>query len=184
MILPGEATEIGDADHAGHLLQCRHDDPALDFRKFHQVFGIRFQRVTVDFAGRASHRQKGRLDAGGQADLADVLYDALALPVVIGAVAEDYRDDGETERAARAHVHQSGSTGQRPLQWNGDLLLDFFGGQPRRLRDHLRGDVADVRICLYRHLSPGVVAENGKQDRHHYYDEPFAEADADDCINH
>ena len=66
LILHGETAEVVDVDHAGHLLQCRDDDPALDFRKLHQVLGVRLQRITVDFADRAGYRIEARLDAGGR----------------------------------------------------------------------------------------------------------------------
>ena len=69
LILHGETAEVVNVDHAGHLLQCRDNDPTLDFRKFHQVLGVRLQRIAVDFTNRACYRIEARLDAGGQIDL-------------------------------------------------------------------------------------------------------------------
>src|SRR5208283_4315238 len=53
LILFGKTAEIGDTYHAGHLLKGGHDGPSLELRKFHQVFGVRLQRISVDFARRA-----------------------------------------------------------------------------------------------------------------------------------
>ena len=78
LILHGESAEIIDVSHAGHLLQCRYNDPALDLRKLHQVLGVRLQRVAVDFADRARYRIEARLDAGREVDLVDALRDPLA----------------------------------------------------------------------------------------------------------
>ena len=68
--LHGEAAEVVDIGHARHLFERRDDDPALDLGKLHQVLAVGFQRVAVDFAGRARHRVEAGLDAGGQGDLA------------------------------------------------------------------------------------------------------------------
>ena len=167
LILHGEAAEIIDVSHAGHLLQCRDDDPALDFRKLHQVLGIRLQGVAVDFADRTGYRIEARLDAGREGYLIDALRDPLARPVVFGAVAKHQGNERQAERAARTYGRQAGCAGQRPLQRDRYLLFDFLGGQSRRRGGNLCGDIADFRISFDRHFRPGVIAENGKQDRHH-----------------
>ena len=63
-------------------------------------------------------------------------------------------DERQTERAARAHHREPGRAIELALERNGDLLLDFLGGEARRLGDDLRGSVGDIRVGFDRQLGP------------------------------
>jgi hypothetical protein len=90
----------------------------------------------------------------------------------------------EPESAAGTHHCLSRRAVEFAFERDGDLLLDFFGGQPRCLRYNLGGCVCDVGVRLDRELGPGIVPIDGDKnaDPRHY--EPLAECEDDEPINH
>ena len=70
------------------------------------------------------------------------------------------------------------------LERNGDLLLDLFGGEARRLGDDLRFGIGDVRIGFDGELGPRIVAVDRGKDADHRHDQALAQREADEPINH
>ncbi len=95
-----EAAEHVDIGHARHLLQRRHDGPVLQLGQLHQILRIRLQRIAVDLARGARDRIEAGRDARRQGHLRQPLGDALALPVILGAVLEGHGDQRQAEGAA------------------------------------------------------------------------------------
>jgi hypothetical protein len=126
------------------LLECGHHDPSLDFREVPQALRVGFQRVTVDFADRRGQRIEARRDPRRERDVLYAFENALARPVILGAIAEDERYQGQAERALRPYDHEAGGAIELPFQRDGDLLFDFFCRQARGLGDDLRRDIRNV----------------------------------------
>ncbi len=80
---------------------------------------------------------------------------AFAVFEIRGFVLEDQLDIGETKNRERTEMGNARDTVHPDLKWNGDLLLDLFGGDPRPLRNDFDVVIGDVGICLDRELVKG-----------------------------
>src|SRR5262249_20497167 len=98
----GDPPERGDIRNAWYLLESRNYHPALNFGQLPQSVGIGLQRVAVDFADRRGKRIETRGDPRRERDVLNALEDSLPRPVILGAVAKDECNQGQSEGALRA----------------------------------------------------------------------------------
>ncbi len=108
-------------------------------------------RPHVDFAEAGRHRAHFGLRSPRQAraKLEKALTDLLAREVDIGAVAEHGRHLGKPVARERARVVQPGDAGERRLDGERDLFLDFGGRQGGRDRVDLNLLVRNVWHRIY-----------------------------------
>ena len=174
--LRGQTAEILGFDDAGHLLQARNHRPQLQFGKFAQGPDFRFERVAIDFADRRRQRIQLWHRAVRQRHGTEALLQALARPVVLGAVLEDDGDQRQVECALGAHHVHARCSHDPALERDRDLLLDLLRSEAVDLGDDLRGRVGDVGVGLERQLLPGIEAVCGSQQEHQRDDPAPVEA--------
>ena len=183
LVLRRQATEVAHGSHALNLLQGGNHGPLVDFRQFTERLAFPYQYVAVDLAGRRSERIEFRNGPVGQVHVGDALADTLAGPVVFRTVLEHEDDDRQAEGILAAHHIERRDAVERPLQRDGDLLFDFFGGQAGHLGHDLHRDVGDVGIGVDGKPCPGIDAEQ-RHDQEYHGDEPSAsEGETDESFH-
>ena len=100
-----------------------------------------FHYVAEDFARGGGEGVQLRHRAIGEVDADKAFVDTLTRPVVVHPVVEHQYDGGDAEAVLAAHGGEVGDAAQGPFHSDGDLLLDFLGGEARHLGDHLDGGV-------------------------------------------
>ena len=81
-------------------------------------------------------------------------------------------------------VNETGRTVKLAFELDGDLLLDFLRRQTWRLRDHLHGDVRDIRIGIDGELGPGIIAIDGDEHADHRHHKALSQSITDEPLNH
>ena len=141
LLEPADARDLGDA---GHALQPVAQRPVLERSQLLEVVLARTidQRVLVDPADGRRVRTDLRRDAGRElvAHAGQVLDDARARPVEVGAVLEHDVDERHPEHREAAYDLDLGRGEEGRDDRIGDLVLDQIGAPPHPLgeHDHLR----------------------------------------------
>ncbi len=73
---------------------------------------------------------------------------------------------------------------QHNFEWDGDLLLNFFGGMSGPLRDDLRVGVGDVWIRFDRQIAKRNDAPDKQHQRHAEDQDAVAQGEIDEKPNH
>jgi hypothetical protein len=74
----------------------------------------------------------------------------LAFPVILGTIAKQKIDLGQRECADGSHAGKAGRAVERPLQWDRNLLFDFFRGKAGYLGGDLSRDRAEKWVGVDR----------------------------------
>ena len=183
--------EPADAGHFRHARHAREPAPQVPVLEAAQVGervppGVVDERVLEDPADAGRVGSDRRVDALGQlaADALQVLDDAAARPVDVGAVLEDdvdVRDAEIGEAADRLHVRRRD---ERRDDRIGDLVLDQIGTAARPLGrdDHLH--VRDVRHRVERRVQHRPDAPDGQRQRPDEHQHAVMRAPDDESFNH
>ena len=168
--------EAADARHLGHAMRLGElvaDEPVLQRPEFRQR-AIRAQhRVLVDPADARRIGTEGRGDAARQPCRSgtQVLEDARARPVDVGAVLEDDVDERRAEEREAAHDLRPRHRQHRRRERIRHLILHHLRrlSGKRRVDDHLRVGQVGQRVhgCLHHRMDAGGNGEH-RGDKHEH----------------
>ena len=182
--LLGLSAEHGDVGDTGHDAQLAFDHPVLQRLELHDVHARRPGKlVAKDFAdasGGRDHRQ----DAGRQNRILQPVDGLLTNEMIVAAVFELQTDKAQSVDGVGADELQAGRAGDRDLDRNRDVALDFL----RRLACLLGDDLDDRRrrigigLDVQGQESNAADTEKGRERDHHQ--EPPREAECDQTTQH
>ena len=93
-------------------------------------------------------------------------------------------DHRQPHQRYRAQVRQMRHTVELDFEWNRDLLLDFFGGVARPLRDDLRVGVGNVGIGFDRQIVKGNDAPDEEHERPAQHEQGVVQREVDGLADH
>src|SRR4029453_5748499 len=149
------------------LGEARRDNPILDLAQLHFGVFVSFKDVPIKLADAGGEGAEGWRDALGQRHIAELLQHELPRKGVVRAVFEGELDDREPEDGPRTPGDHMWHVVERTLDWNRDLLFDFFARVAWIERDDHDAGVRDVRVRLDLELLEGPEAqrdETGTED--------------------
>ena len=152
LVFAGQPAKAHHVRNVRHRLQLFFEEPILYGFQFHQIV-IRVgthQAVEINLTHRAVVRSQNGIQILRQADLRQFLQSLLARKLRVGAVFEDHGHHRQPKQRNRTQISEMGHTIHLSFDWDGDLLLYFFGSAPRPLRHDLHPGVGDVGIGFYR----------------------------------
>ena len=136
-----EADHVGDAGRAHQVLR---DDPVLPAPQLAGRVAIALQRVLVDLPDGRVVGAEARRDPVGHVGVGQPFGHLLARPVDVDVVLEGQDHLRQTERRDRPLDQHARRAGQRPLERDGDALLDLLRGLAGEEGDDHDLDVGDV----------------------------------------
>ena len=165
LIFASGAAEGVHVNNVRNRLELVHDEPVVECLQFHHViFRIGAgQRVEHDLAGGTVIGADSGGHAGRERDVLQAIEDLLTCVKGGDVVVINERDDGEAHQRDRAQVGEMSNSVEFHFERNRDLLLDFFCGVTRPLRDDLRVGIGDVGIRLD---GQGVEGNDAPDEKH------------------
>jgi hypothetical protein len=126
LVFLGLAAQWRDVGDPGNDAKFAFDHPVLQRLELDQVHsGRTLELIAQDFAdaaGRRNHRRDDRRQRG----VLQPVGDLLAHEIIVTAIFELQADKAEREHRVRADVGEAGRAGDRNLERNGDIALDFL----------------------------------------------------------
>ena len=184
LVLLDEPAAADDVRHARRHLQRALDDPVLDAAQLGRTRGRRFEAEPVQLADRRRQRRQLRLDVGRQAGLLQPFEHALSREIVVDLIVESERQKRQPELRVREHPHRVRHAGERDLERNRDLLLDFFRRMAGKKRDHRRLHVGDVGKRLHRQRSKRHDPGRHEQHHHEHHEQRLIQRERDEPLDH
>src|SRR6185437_4915745 len=140
--------------------------------------------VEIDLADRAVVRSNLWLQSTRQIHLGEALENLLAIPVIRRFVIEDEHEARKPEQRGGAQMIEMRNAIHRNFEWDRDLLLHFFGGPARPLRDHLDIVIGDIGIRFDRQIMEGNRTPHEQQQRDEHNQESIVQREIDQRVNH
>ena len=180
----GLAAEHRDVGYSGHNAQLAFDHPVLQRLEPHHVHARRPHQLVAkdlaDAAGGRDHRQH----AGRQHRILQPVEGLLAHEMIVAAVFELQADETEAIDGVGANELQARRAGDRDLDRDRDVALDFLRRLALLLGDDLDDRRRRVGIRLdVQHQESGIAeTEKGRERDHHQY--PPRQAERDQTTQH
>ncbi len=170
--------------HARDLAQVLLHHPVLQRAQFLRAVALAGQAKAEDLADGGGQRRQLRLHAVGQVHPAQALDHLLAGHHVGGLVIEGDHQEGQAELGVREHPHGVRRAGQRGLDRDRDLALDFLGSAARVQRNDVDLDVGDIREGFDRQVLEGRKATPDEDGKAEPDEQLLVQGKMDDARNH
>src|SRR5829696_1987964 len=182
--LLGLSAEHGDVGDTGHDAQLAFDHPVLQRLELHDVHARRPGKfVAKDFAdasGGRDHRQ----DAGRQNRILQPVDGLLTNEMIVAAIFELQTDKAQSVDGVGADELQAGRAGDRDLDRNRDVALDFLGGLALLLGDDLDDRRRRIGIGLDVQGQESNAADHDKGQERDHHQKPPREAECNQTTQH
>ena len=175
----GFSPQHGDVGDAGHDAQLAFDHPILQRLEPHDVHARRSRQLVAkdlaDAAGGRDHRQH----AGRQHRILEPVEGLLTHKMIVATVFELQADEAEPVDGVGADELQAWRRGDRDLDRDRDVTLDFLGGLALLLGDDLDDRRRRVGIGLDIQGQEGSVAETEEGRERDHHQQPPRQAECD-----
>ena len=157
--------------------------PVLD-RPHFRGRKVAFDPVSVDFADRRRQRSQFRSYTLGQIDVAQSLEHLLPGKIRVNRIVERDGNERQSKLCVRKETNRMRNSAQTDLDWNRDLLFDFFSGAARKQSDDLNLGIGDIRKRLDRQRSEGRHSTCNEERHQQNQEERLVQRESNETFDH